>query len=101
MNYRLPIDSQQWNAHLLHKRTCQVCGQPYLGHNLDEEIAPFYCSVTCRTEAKRLRRVAARVPKKPIRCAECSERFMPQRSTARFCSTRCRVAAHRAVELTP
>ena len=28
-------------------------------------------------------------------CAHCGEHFQPQRSTARFCSTRCRVAAHR------
>lgn len=31
-----------------------------------------------------------------MNCAHCGEAFKPQRSTARFCSTRCRVAAHRA-----
>jgi hypothetical protein len=29
-------------------------------------------------------------------CAQCGETFAPKRSDARFCSTRCRVAAHRA-----
>jgi hypothetical protein len=28
-------------------------------------------------------------------CESCGEVFMPQRSTARFCSTKCRMAAHR------
>jgi hypothetical protein len=31
-----------------------------------------------------------------VDCAHCGERFAPKRSTARFCSTACRVAAHRA-----
>jgi hypothetical protein len=30
-----------------------------------------------------------------IRCAHCGEPFRPQRSSARYCSVRCRVAAHR------
>jgi hypothetical protein len=29
-------------------------------------------------------------------CAWCGVAFRPQRNTARYCSTRCRVAAHRA-----
>jgi hypothetical protein len=29
-------------------------------------------------------------------CAHCGETFVPKRTTARYCSTRCRVAAHRA-----
>ena len=29
-------------------------------------------------------------------CSHCGATFTPKRSTARFCSTRCRVAAHRA-----
>jgi hypothetical protein len=30
------------------------------------------------------------------RCAHCGEGFFPKRTTARYCSTRCRVAAHRS-----
>jgi hypothetical protein len=29
-------------------------------------------------------------------CAVCGVEFVPRRKTARYCSTRCRVAAHRA-----
>jgi hypothetical protein len=32
-------------------------------------------------------------------CAGCGEVFAPQRSTARFCSTRCRMAVHRRASL--
>lgn len=31
-----------------------------------------------------------------VPCSHCGESFTPKRSTAAFCSTRCRVAAHRA-----
>jgi hypothetical protein len=31
-----------------------------------------------------------------IPCAHCGEPFFPRRASGRFCSTRCRVAAHRA-----
>ena len=31
----------------------------------------------------------------PIACGQCGAVFTPKRSTARYCSTRCRVAAHR------
>jgi hypothetical protein len=31
-----------------------------------------------------------------VPCAHCGEKFKPQRTTARYCSARCRVAAHRA-----
>jgi hypothetical protein len=33
--------------------------------------------------------------RKPVRCAHCKEKFVPQRTTGRFCSAKCRVAAHR------
>ena len=100
MSYRAPIDSQPWNPYFLNEKTCQQCGQLYLGRGpggkFSSWVTPFYCSVGCRTEARRQRRAEAREPKKRIKCVQCSERFTPQRSTARFCSARCRVAAHRA-----
>jgi hypothetical protein len=36
----------------------------------------------------------------PIPCAHCGEPFLPARSTGRYCSTRCRVAAHRGAKRT-
>jgi hypothetical protein len=32
----------------------------------------------------------------PVPCVHCGAEFQPQRSSARYCGARCRVAAHRA-----
>ena len=43
------------------------------------------------------RKRAASPSQHPLQsCAHCGTSFEPKRSTARYCSTRCRVAAHRA-----
>jgi hypothetical protein len=44
---------------------------------------------------KRVRHKAAGLVEGTLACAHCGKRFRPQRSSARYCSTRCRVAAHR------
>jgi hypothetical protein len=55
-----------------------------------------------RTEQQEMAKVQRhrerRVIPPPRRCANpyCGKVFQPRRSTARFCSVRCRVAAHRA-----
>ena len=98
MPYRAPIDSRPPNGHIMNRKVCALCAQRFLGRG-DAYSAPFYCSSACKTEARRQRRAEERDPNKPIRCEACGERFAPQRSTARFCSARCRVAAHR--ELSP
>ena len=37
-------------------------------------------------------------PKQPVACAHCNTPFTPQRSTARFCSTTCRVRSLRRAQ---
>jgi hypothetical protein len=92
--YRAPLNGWRRNPHAtcFNRKTCRACEREFLGRS-DEWSAPFYCSVGCKAE---VRRPESREPKKPIKCAECGERFTPQRSTARYCSARCRVAAHLA-----
>ena len=46
-------------------------------------------------KAKRKQRAAV-APDPSTVCEHCGESFIRKRSTARYCSTRCRVAAHRA-----
>jgi hypothetical protein len=41
-------------------------------------------------------RAATRTARSPQPCSHCGATFTPKRSTAQFCSTACRVAAHRA-----
>lgn len=78
---------------------CVVCGTPFYGST----VAVKACSARCakaRKDAVRTRgenRPAARVPvvHQPRACDHCREAFAPARGDARFCSGRCRVAAHR------
>ena len=87
------------------RTTCPHCGRD--AANLDEYASPLQrvCR-NCRLDHKRaLDRLAAKrrrrrsgevVDRAEATCAHCGETFTPKRSTAQFCSTRCRVAAHRA-----
>lgn len=50
------------------------------------------CCGVCRRDRRRRRR---RVGVRPATCKQCGARFQAKRSTATFCSGRCRVAAHR------
>jgi ribosomal protein L32 len=72
-NHRSPI-----------QRCCRVC-------RLDHERA------MARLAARRRRRAKGEVTTPAvIPCTHCGTIFTPKRSTAQFCSTACRVAAHRA-----
>ena len=82
--------------------TCLVCDRRYerkIGGNLNDRVG--YCSDECRRERDH-RRAVARWANRPPRevedrpCDRCGETFTPTRSDARYCSGRCRVAAHRA-----
>ena len=80
-------------------------------------MAPFIdlphaqmCSDECRLEAKRdaVRRASAKRAKRRAEasdartsaCRHCGERLPARRSTKRFCSVGCRVAAHRGAPVT-
>lgn len=67
-------------------RLCRQCRQPR--HVLSDFPYPA-CSQTvcngCRIEKKR----------QPLPCGHCGKPFTPKRSDARYCSGRCRTAAHR------
>ena len=69
---------------------------------------PRYCSDHCQREAdapQRAKKIAKMVRRKSEalaaaragrKCETCGEKIEAQRSTMRFCSVKCRVAAHRA-----
>jgi hypothetical protein len=94
-----------WRVHY----TCG-CGQKGLTAlvRMDGELDrnSLHCDQCARLECKRLRterkRLATRLkrgsdePYEPRPCSHCGQPFTPERSTARYCSTRCRVAFHRA-----
>lgn len=104
-----------------HLTPCPCCGEPFAArlritsrnnmfgpfdkerNGSTETIWPHEACSWCREDALNRERVARhrerhRVEKQPIACAHCGESFLPQRSTATFCSTKCRVAANRAAK---
>jgi uncharacterized OB-fold protein len=74
--------------------TCDVCGEVF--------VPPYgprrrrFCSDECRRAHDRQRKAWTPVVHVEQSCAQCGELFVPARSDARYCSGRCRVAAHRA-----
>ena len=95
------VEPYDWgHEHYIRVRFICGCGrvQEYL---LDrgEDLSDLACRRCWRRERNRLamrqRRGSALVLQdRP--CLQCGSIFTPERSTARYCSTRCRVAAHRA-----
>ena len=91
--------------HVAYKTSCWKCGCD--AANLFSGRGPIQSAcVNCRRDhhramhnlaARRRRRASGEVTTPSTKpCETCGESFSPKRSTARFCSTKCRVAAHRA-----
>jgi hypothetical protein len=100
---------------VFHLTPCSCCGQAtatrlritdrngiVLSQNSSTETALGRTTCNdCQKRAKTRDRVAAyrqrnpKPPVEPVACRHCGASFTPQRKTAQFCSTACRVAAHR------
>ena len=57
-----------------------------------------FCSAKCRNEHIAVNR--PRVERQTKQCENCGEEFVAAKSNARVCSTKCRVALHRASKTT-
>jgi endogenous inhibitor of DNA gyrase (YacG/DUF329 family) len=76
---------------------CHLCGKTYWQH---DHSRGFYCSDHCANLARRARyaivqgaiRAMARAGRE---CRRCGKPLKAKRSTKRYCSTKCRIAAHR------
>jgi hypothetical protein len=71
-------------------RTCWVCDQQFYG-----ACQLRTCSPACH-RARQAPRASRAKPRQETRCPTCGDVFEQTRQDARFCSVRCRVAAHRA-----
>lgn len=73
---------------------CRTCSQAFVG-----AYGTKHCSARCAREHRRKAQrewiAQKRGSPDPKPCAHCGSEFTPQRSTASFCSARCRVAASR------
>ena len=75
------------------EKRCDCCGKFFLARGR-EWSSPLYCSARCVGEARNERRRAARLEPRISKCLVCGASFQHQRSSRRYCSVRCRVAAH-------
>lgn len=89
-----------------HHHFCRVCGIGFFDvGNRARYHRWHFCSETCHNIAAasnkgnidyNAERAEKRLEARSNRlCAHCAEPFTPARATGRFCSTRCRIAAHR------
>lgn len=78
---------------------CPDCGQDFLRFDQARNPRCLVCR-QARLRARWAERKSAwrqaRSPVKEMACVHCGVLFTPKRSTAQFCGTACRVAAHRA-----
>jgi hypothetical protein len=82
--------------HMIHD--CRLCGEAFFGYGRTQ-----FCSARCYRTRRKETYVRSKQPRKPVKveqeprdCDYCYREFLPTRRDARFCSGRCRVAAHRA-----
>lgn len=97
--------SESYHPMLLRLRACQRCGREFYNLSLNGRYCSDDCakaswrdgragSVAAMVKARSEERAAARADR---RCAnpDCNKPITAERSTGKFCSVRCRVAAHR------
>jgi hypothetical protein len=94
----IPSDMRSVTIRSLRIRCCPVCQTWFIGHR-----RTGFCCDECRKQRRRQQNTATvqRIRKRRRDriwqvCTHCGATFTPKRSTAQFCSTACRVAAHRA-----
>jgi hypothetical protein len=74
---------------------CHQCEGRYL--TLGKGRPPCYCSARCWKASRAVRPRKSRARQRTERaCDQCGKPFLPKRSDARTCSTKCRVAAFRS-----
>jgi hypothetical protein len=90
-----PSFSRPGDANL---KTCIICGSEFFRAGRVDTCTPKCAKV--RRDQTRTRgnwhRQPVKVEHEPQYCDHCGDEFLPTRKDARFCSGRCRVAAHRA-----
>jgi hypothetical protein len=98
--WTIRIDGTRYDQiHTLTKHDCPLCGATVAGLIAGRTCAA--CNIERTLERNRANARSWRQRKGLIKrpdeqqCPHCLETFTPKRSTAQFCSTRCRVAAHR------
>ena len=82
----------------IQRSACSVCHEQYYCQRVR---GPGYCSDACRKRVSRSRRPPENPPRFRPRCDNCGLPFSAVMSTAKVCSSRCRLAAHLASTTKP
>ena len=99
----------EWQK-VAYKTVCPNCGHDAANLCSTDSLIQRCCKncrlgherAMARNAAKRRRRAKGEVTTPMMKaCETCGEMFFVERSTARFCSTKCRVAAHRSKASAP
>mgnify|MGYP000562430857 CR=1 FL=1 len=108
LNY--PVKKPLFDELFPHKtHLCVTCGETMVSvggryvHHKETHTGYKWCSNECRTidlkradaERKRAKRLATKLEVKTCICKQCNEPFHLKRADAKYCCTRCRVAAFR------
>lgn len=101
--FTLPLGRvRKWKTPYWRSHPCFGCGRKiYQWHDpRDDTYQTQYLVPACSPECQRKRRLTLanerrRKSKSQRRCSQCEREFVPKRKDARYCSTRCRQAAHR------
>lgn len=83
------LDSSRAPAMETHK--CEHCGKGFAANRRLK-----YCSPACGIAARNAKRPKVARPNHSVVCQCCAEVFDAKRADAKYCSLKCRVAAHRA-----
>ncbi len=75
------------------KQVCARCGKPIEGVFVSR--AKKYCSYRCVNDAQIARRRERQAAARQLVCAQCGDAFEGKRRDAKYCSPRCKTAAHR------
>ena len=87
-----PCSDKRYSVRLVDDDWRVPCARPACGRTMigkKSKYPPKFCSIYCNANRDRA------LPRNLAQCVHCGEDFKPKRATAMFCSSNCRVKAHR------
>jgi hypothetical protein len=75
---------------------CEYCGAPIPKAQIFPMAYRLRYHAACKRKVDRARQAARIGDPLSLTCAHCAGGFIAKRKDAKYCSTRCRTAAHRA-----
>ena len=90
------LTPDNWSYRDRIRRLCARCGKIVYARRTNTYRVCWDCFHANQRAAVKRCQQARRVTHDPIPCQQCGESFQPKRTTAKYCSAKCRAASHRA-----